>query len=203
MLARVSSIEAYRRWLNWKPLHGDEEEPTVDDLLRYLTSDEPSPAMMAGTAFHAAIERAGHGDHEFFEADGYRFLLPEAEIELPEIRELRAFKDYGSLTVTGKVDCLSGRVVIDHKTTSRVDMERYLEGCQWRFYLDIFEADVFRWHVFEIKEVGDRVYSVKAPQTLEAVRYPGLHDDCAQLAEDYAGFAFQYGLPDSRLEDAA
>lgn len=203
MLARVSSIEAYRRWIGWTPLFDGQEEPTLDDLVRQITTDEPSEAMLAGTAFHAAIERAADGNHDTFEALGYRFLLPEAEIALPDIRELRGFKHYGPLTVTGKVDCLSGQIVIDLKTTSRIDLERYLGGYQWRFYLDIFEADVFRWHIFEISEVEERVYSVKAPQTLEARRYPELGDDCALMAAEYHDFALCHSIPDSRLEDAA
>ena len=203
MLARVSNIEAYRRWMNWKPLFEGQDEPSLDELVNQITTDEPSEAMQAGTAFHAAIETATDGDHDAFEAMGYRFRLPNAEIALPSIRELRGFKDYGPLTVTGKVDCLDGRAVIDHKTTSRVDFERYLEGCQWRFYLDIFEAEVFRWHIFEIKEVGEKTYEVKAPQTLEARRYPELGADCMRLAEEFHEFAVRVGLPDSRLEDAA
>jgi len=203
MLARVSNIEAYRRWLNWKPLFEDQQEPTLYDLVRQITTDEPSEAMMAGTAFHAAIETAADGEHETFEALGYTFILPDAEIALPSIRELRGFKDYGPLTVTGKVDCIEGKVVVDHKTTSRVDFDRYLEGCQWRFYLDIFEAEIFRWHVFQIKEVDTKTYEVSAPQTLEARRYPNLGADCLRHAEAFHDFATRAGLPDSRLDDAA
>lgn len=203
MLTRVSNIEAHRRWMNWKPLFEGQDEPTLEDLVRQITTDEPSEAMMAGTAFHAAIENAADGDHETFEAMGYRFRLPDAEIALPSIRELRGFKDYGALTVSGKVDCLEGNVVIDHKTTSRVDFERYLEGCQWRFYLDIFEAEVFRWHIFEIKEVGERDYEVRPPQAVEARRYPELSSDCARLASEFHDFALRVGLPDAKLEEAA
>lgn len=203
MLARVSNLEAYRRWVNWKPLFEGQEEPSLDDLVSQITTDEPSEAMMAGTAFHAAIETAEDGEHEAFEAMGYRFILPDAEIALPAIRELRGFKDYGALTVSGKVDCLEGRTVIDHKTTKRADFDRFLEGYQWRFYLDIFEAEVFRWHIFEIKEVAEKVYEVKAPQTLEARRYPELAADCSRLAGAFLDFAELVGLPDARLEAAA
>lgn len=203
MLARVSNIEAYRRWLAWRPLFEGQDEPTLDDLVRQITVDEPSAAMLAGTAFHAAIENAADGVHETFEASGHRFILPDAEIALPSIRELRGYKDYGPLTVTGKVDCIDGKVVIDHKTTGRVDFDRYLEGCQWRFYLDIFDAEVFRWHIFEIKEVAELTYEVRAPQTLEARRYPELGTDCSRLADEFHEFATRVGLPDSRLEDAA
>lgn len=192
MLARVSNIEAFRQWKNWRPLFDGQEEPTVDDLVRFITADDPSEAMQAGTAFHKAMELAQDGEHETFEADGYRFMLPDAELALPAIREMRAYGDYGVLTVTGQVDAIVGRTVIDHKTTGRFDPERYLDGCQWKFYLDLFGADTFRWNIFVIKEIEPQVYRVSEPQVLVAYRYPELRADCEVLAADYLDFARQY-----------
>lgn len=189
MLARVSNIEAYRQWKNWQPLFDGQEEPTVEDLVRIITTDEPSEAMKAGTAFHKAMELAGDGSHDTFEASGYRFILPDAELELPAIREMRAYGTYGGLTVTGQVDAAEGRIITDHKTTSKFDPERYLNGCQWKFYLDLFGADEFRWNVFVLKELEERVYSVAAPQTLTAHRYPEMRAHCQELAADYLAFA--------------
>ena len=151
--------------------------------------DDPSPAMLCGTAFHAALEHAAEGDFDTLEALGHRFIMPDAEIALPPIREMRAERQYGPLTVSGQVDGLIGRTVIDHKTTSRAEPERYLDGCQWRFYLDLFEADTFEWLLWVVTEVEPRVYRVAPPQVLRAYRYPGLHDDCARLAADYYDFA--------------
>lgn len=192
MLARVSNVEAYRQWKNWQPLFDGQEEPTVDDLVRFITAGEPSEAMKAGTAFHKAMELAGDGSHDEFEANGYRFILPEAELTLPAIREMRAFGTYGGLTVTGQVDAVEGKIVIDHKTTGRFDPERYLNGCQWKFYLDLFGADEFRWNVFVIKELESLTYSVAAPQSLKACRYPEMHDHCEALAAEYRAFAEQH-----------
>lgn len=183
LLARVSNIESFRRWR-------ESETDTVEDLVSFITGQVPaSPAMEAGTAFHKAIEEAGEGDFETLEANGYVFHLPAAEIELPSIREIRASRDYGGITVTGQADCIHGRTIIDHKTTARVDAERYLTGCQWRFYLDVFDCDVFRWNLFEIKQLGEREYSVATPQALTCTRYPGLREDCERLALAYADFA--------------
>lgn len=182
MLARVSSLESFRRWR-------EDEDQTVDDLVHWLTHDEPSEQMLAGTAFHAALETAEPGEYATLSALGFTFHLPDGELVLPTIRELRAYGQYGPLQVTGQVDGLLGLRVDDHKTTSRFDPDRYLGGYQWRFYLDIFEADVFRWNVFEIREIKPRVYEVSDPQTLEAYRYPGMHEDCARLAADFHEFA--------------
>lgn len=201
MLARVSNIEAYRQWKNWQPLFEGQDEPTVEDLVRFITADEPSEDMLAGTAFHKAMELAADGSHDTFEANGYRFLLPDAEMNLPATREMRAYGVYGGLTVTGQVDGVEGRIVTDHKTTGKFDPERYLNGCQWKFYLDLFGADEFRWNVFVIKELEERVYSVAAPQVLTVRRYPELRHDCEALAADYLAFAKQH-LP-QELPEAA
>lgn len=182
MLARVSNLEAFRYWR-------EAEEQTVEDLIERLTTFQPTPAMEAGTAFHAALEHAPYGEHDQLSANGYTFILPDSTLVLPQVRELRGFKAYGPLTVTGCVDATTGKRVDDHKTTARFDAERYLAGYPWRFYLDIFEADVFRWNVFEIRETKRMVFEVSEPQTLEAYRYPGLHRDCARLAADFYEFA--------------
>lgn len=188
MLARVSNIEEWRKWRS-------DEDATPADLVARLTSFQPTEAMLAGTAFHKALENAIPGEYSALEANGYTFLLEDdAEIYLPTVRELRCFGSYGPLRVTGQVDCLHGTRVEDHKTTAYLNAERYLEGCQWRFYLDIFGADVFRWNVFEIKPVrGEELtYTVGAPHTLEQHRYPGLHDDCMSLAAGFYDFATKH-----------
>lgn len=199
MLARVSNIETFRRWRL-------DEAATPDDLVARLTSFEPTEAMRAGTAFHKAMESATEGEYSELSADGYTFVLADSEIALPPIREVRAFARYGDLTVTGKFDALLGNRVIDHKTTARFNPEGYIEGCQWRFYLDIFGADVFQWNVFELRPLEDeeRSYYVMAPQVLTQYRYPGLHDDCARLAADFYDFAARF-MPhyNPELEQAA
>lgn len=196
MLARVSSLESFRYWR-------EDEDQTPADLVARLTAFEPSEAMLAGTAFHKALEDAKPGEYDTLHAHGYTFHLTDGELALPEIRELRASKQYGPLTVSGCVDVLAGNRIEDHKTTSRVDFERYLAGCQWKFYLDIFGADVFRWNVFEVKQVGRMQYEVKAPQILEQHRYPGMHEDCRALAADFYEFAARF-LPElNQLPEAA
>lgn len=195
MLARVSNLEAFRRWR-------ETEDSTTADLVQWITASEPTEPMRVGTAFHKALEACQPGSFERMEADGYTFLLPDAELALPAIRELRGFKDYHGLTVTGCVDCLDGTVVIDHKTTARIDPERYLAGYQWRYYLDIFEAHTFRWNLFQVREVEPRVYQVSPPEYLEAHRYPGMEMDCLTLALHYHAFA-ELHLPQTQKETAA
>lgn len=198
MLTRVSNIETFRRWRQ-------DEDATAADLIARLTDFHPTEPMLAGTAFHRALELAPYGEHDQLAANGYTFLMPDAVLVLPEVREVRGYKRYGPLVVTGCVDATESWRVDDHKTTASFRPDGYLEGCQWRFYLDIFGAEVFRWNVFEITPVKgqDKTYRVGVPHRLEQCRYPGLHDDCADLAADFYAFAAKH-LPqhNAQLEAA-
>lgn len=187
MLARVSSIETFRRWRL-------DESATPEQLVDRLTNFDPTEAMQAGTAFHAALEVAEPGDFATLEAGGYTFIMPDAAIALPTVREVRASSEYGPMTVTGKFDALYGNRIEDHKTTSGFRPDGYMDGCQWRFYLDIFGCDVFRWNVFEIRadRSEPKTYHVKPPHFLEQCRYPGMHDDCMRLADDFYDFAERF-----------
>lgn len=189
MMYRVSHVEAFRQW-------EADEETDLDWLLRRIRGEEPpSERMLAGTALHKALELAPIGQ-EFAElrVDGYTFrFVGDFELRLSTIRELRGRKTYVvdglPIEITGQVDQIEGKRIDDHKTTGRFDPERYLEGYQWRLYLDIFNADRFRWNVLEMSETDDpKVWDVFAQHTLEQWRYPGLANDCHALVERFARF---------------
>lgn len=192
MIFRVSECESFRQW------RADDDAELSDLLARLRGETPPSDAMLAGTAFHRALELATVGETAELEANGYRFVVDcDAHLALPDIRELRASKAYGPITVTGCVDVIHGLRIEDHKTTGRFDPDRYLDGYQWRLYLDIFGAKVFRWNVFEIREKAPRIYSVLAVHQLEQHAYPRMHDDCARLASDLHQFALEH-MPERR-----
>lgn len=187
---RVSNIEAFRQWR-------DDDEAELSDLVsRVVGTFEPTEAMQAGTAFHKALEVAAEGFAAALETEGYRFHIDcDITVELAAIREIRASKTYMvdglPFIVSGQLDAIEGKRIDDHKTTSRFDPERYLDGYQWRLYLDIFDADLFRWNVFEIKqeavlESGFQEWTVTAAHRLEQHRYPELGEDCARIVGQFA-----------------
>lgn len=185
---RVTNLEQFRIWR-------DDEELEVGWLLARLRGDDaPSEAMQAGTAFHAALESAPECELGTLASGDYRFDFNcDCEIPIPTLKELAIEKQYGNLLVTGHVDGLIGREVVDYKTTSQFDPDRYLAGYQWRFYLDMLNADRFRWEIFVLAEFGpEYCYSVKQAHRLMQSRYPNLHDDCMKLAREYNEFAEKY-----------
>ena len=200
MRVSVTDLDAYRRWR-------EDEEAELEPLLRQLRKLEPpTEPMLAGSALHKALEHAEPGVVSTLEIDGYKFIFDlNAELALPDIREIKAEKVYMidglPVTVVGKIDTLDARTVEDHKATSRFDAERFLDTYQWRYYLDIFGATRFRWNVFEMAEIGERAYKVFALHRLEQFRYGAMHADCVRLLRDFVEFA-RVQLPE-RLAAAA
>lgn len=190
---RVSNVEAFRQFEQ-----DDEADPAqfIDELLHGFG---PSAAMQAGTAFHKALELAvPEVTAKELRSDGHVFtFLGDFEVRLPAIRELRASKTYvvdgQPIVISGQIDAIEGVRIDDHKTTSRFDPDRYLTGYQWRLYLDIFGASVFRWNVFELNELDlPGHYEVRDQHTLEQYRYPALGADCQALVERFARFVREH-----------
>ncbi len=173
------------------------EEADLSALLAQLRREmSPTPAMMAGTALHKALEDSVDATYESLSADGYTFELDfSATLDIPDIREIKATRDYEIngciVTLVGKVDAVYGNRVDDHKLTGRYDAERFVGSYQWRVYLDIFDADEFRWNVFEGRPSSkdDKHYRISALHPLTMHRHPGMTDDIFRALDQYVDFA--------------
>ncbi len=203
MKYRVSSVCAFHEW---------ERDPdaTVEELIEKITGAfAPSPAMLAGTAFHKVLENAVGGIClDSAEELGHRFVFPaDLQVEVAPIRELRASKTYTvdgvPIIISGQVDAIDGLRIEDHKTTAYFNPDRYLDGYQWRIYLDIFGASLFRWNVFEITQVDSTgpsdgfdapapEYEVRSLHRLEQYRYPALEADCLAVVTRFARFVREH-----------
>lgn len=190
---RVSNVEAFRKW------EADEEADTGEFIAELQFGFPASPAMLAGTAFHKALEDAPTGlTVTSLSALGHVFAFRgDFEVRLPVIREVRASKTYmvdgEPIVISGQVDGIEGLRIDDHKTTARFDPDRFLTGYQWRLYLDIFGASNFRWNVFEMAEQDQPgQYEIFAQHTLEQFRYPALPADCQSLVTRFARFVREH-----------
>ncbi|WP_172123191.1 hypothetical protein [Devosia sp. 919] len=189
---RVSAtdIDALRYYLN----NEDGELETFLAQMRRQTP--PTPAMLAGTAFHKALEDFTEGSVARLQAQDHVFNIElEDELDLPALRETKATREYpvGNVLVTlvGKVDGIYGRRIDDHKLTSSYDPERFLSSYQWRIYLEVFEADQFRWNIFEGAEIAgqERVWKVRSLHKLRMYRYPGMAADVEKAVAAFVDFA--------------
>jgi hypothetical protein len=199
---RISVTDIDR--LRW--FRQDEDAELSTFLADMRRETPPTEAMMAGTALHKALETAALGDHKGFRQDGYTFSFEtDAELDLPAIREIKATGEFVVdgcvVTLVGKVDAVHGGRVDDHKLTGRYDPERFLGSHQWRCYLLLLGADLFRWNVFEATESSPKNYLVKHIHQLTMHRYPGMRDDVIRELGWFVQFARAY-LPE-RIGKAA
>jgi len=197
---RVSQVDMFRAW---------EQDPESNSgwLLKALTSNEPTEDMLRGTAFHAALETIKVGEVDRIDSQGFTFLF-DGDFTVPAapVREVRLNKNYGGIVVSGKIDGLFGRHIIDHKAAMWFDAERYFKKYQWRYYLDIFKAEKFTWYVWEMQEHDQepRTYTVRDLHVIEQYRYPELEQDCRALAHRLRDFASVHMKIQSKpdIEDA-
>lgn len=201
--ASVSDIDAFRRYQE------DEEMGLAELLSRLRKQEPPSELMLAGTAFHRALETAEPGEFETLAADGRTFVLElDGELPLSPIREMSITKDYivsgVTVHVRGRVDELDGAEVVDHKTTGQFDPEHLNDGYQWRLYLDMLAALSFRWNVFVISAVAKSpgVYRVTAFHPLRQYAYPAMRADIDALLVKFVEFARTH-LPERVIEECA
>ena len=203
MLVHVTELDLFRKYKE------DEDFP-LEEFLRQLRGTT-SPDLKRGIAFHKAMEKVSLGETDTLVADGHTFAFTcDAEIEAWPRREERRYKDYGGIIVTGASDRVMGRIVCDDKTTKRFDAESYIEKFQWRYYLDMFDADEFRWHVWETREIkepdasildpekevdvwGTHAWEVYAHHLLVQYRYEEIENDCRNLAQEFLEFATSIG----------
>jgi hypothetical protein len=184
MRLSVTDLDSY---LYWK----GSEDMNLDALLRRLRREEPpTPAMLAGTAFHSLLENADTCDLSNAEQDGFKFRFDlESAIALPQIKELKAEHPVsttaGPVVLVGKVDGLRGSTIIDYKLTERFDAERYAGSYQWRCYLMIFRAQRFTYEVFQCRHTDDAIV-VTEHHPLTFYAYPGMEQD---VLRELAGLA--------------
>ncbi len=203
--ASVSNIDKYATYLN------DEDFP-LEVLLRDLRGQTPrTPAMERGHAFAKAMEilsvRSVSGE-SMLVAEGHAFAFTvDAKIEMYPRRELKAEKDYGGIIVSARCDRLHGMTIADDKSTSHFSgdagVEKYIDKKQWRYYLDIFGAHEFIWHIWETREIEfeakdypgiKAAWEVFAHHVVRNYRYPELETECRDLALDFKSFAERVNL---------
>lgn len=173
-----------------------EDRWTLESFMAQLRGQTARTAgMERGSAFAKAMEHAKLGECSTISAEGHTFAFTcDAEIEAWPRREEKREKDYGGVIVSARCDRIMGRVIADDKTTERYDVEKYLDKYQFRYYLDMYDADVFRWHIWECRGLKDpREWEVHDHHLLTQYRYPGMADDCRELALEFAEFSAQVG----------
>lgn len=139
-----------------------------------------------------------------FNINGYLVTLDKAQYctaltyrnEHPgAFHEIRYQKDYGDAIVSGCADMIDGLEIRDIKTkySSYVNDIDYVDSCQWRYYLELFGADVFHFDLFcfegyNLEKYGTDVRGLPLTRHTPAItcyRYGNLENDNRQLLSQF------------------
>ena len=185
----VSDLDLYRAYKQ------DEDFDLAVFMAQLRRQTAKTGAMERGIAFAKAMQNANLGETSVLTAEGHTFAFTcDVEIEAWPRREEKREKDYGGVIVSARCDRVMGNIIADDKTTENYDAEKYMDKYQYRYYMDIWQADEFRWHIWEcraLKNPGE--WEVYAHHLLKQYRYPGMEADCAELAHEFANFASTVG----------
>ena len=154
-----------------------------------------------------------------FDVEGYKVLMdvPQCKTalayrnEYPDaFHEIRLYKDFGNAMITGCADMIDGVEIRDIKTkySSPTDTD-YINSCQWRFYLQLFNADVFHFDlfVFEGYDKDKHGYDVRGlplkryEPSITCYRYDGMEQDNMNLLNSFLEWAEHRGLTKFLMKD--
>lgn len=183
---RASKLDEFRAYLSGELWNGDEY--TAAEFVRRMTTFEESPAMAAGTAVHAIIEKAGFGDlPSRVPQNGWlvHFDL-DADVPMPSAREIPMQREHKGILLSGRVDAMDANTVHDIKTTSAIDLDRYMDSYQWRAYLWMSGRQSFVYDILKVKLEEDiKAVTVQEYVPLKISAYPGLARDVESLLEEF------------------
>jgi hypothetical protein len=181
-------------------VQGLEDKWLIPKVLGVQTSDQKAIARMsAGSALHEWFEDFEPGADRWVvgEMGPYHFDFNcEVELVIPkkEHREVELSRYYDGFKVTGHADGLlpEKSMVVDYKSTTKFDFDRYMDSFQWRLYLDMAEANQMLYQIFVWKNTSPFRYSIEEFHPLSQFAYPGMHDDCVELVRDYRNTVVKY-----------
>lgn len=171
----VTTLEKFRRYMD-EVSESDTEESLIASIKGEFKGNDLTTF---GSAYHKLIEDGAKPEGLLLRADDIYFSKEQAKAALNfkkkhpymqhEIVCRKVYETkYFPIQVGGRVDGIEGVEIRDTKMKfSYIKWEEYLNSVQWKFYLDMLNADVFWYDVFLVK--GFNALQEKAPYTLPDV----------------------------------
>lgn len=201
----VTTLEKFRRYMN-EVSESDTEESLIESLKGEFKGNELA---MIGSAYHKLIEVDTKPEGLLYRAEDIYFTKEQAEpafnfkkkhpLMTHEIVCRKTYETkYFPIQVSGRVDGIEGVQIRDTKMKfSYIKWQEYLDSIQWRFYLDMLDADVFWYDVFLVK--GFNALPPQAPYTLhdvtityeepmQCLRYANMSNDLQLILDQFLEF---------------
>lgn len=204
MRISTTMLESFRRVLFTE--YGSEAE------LIAQVRGEPFPKrwqMDAGTAWHNCLEgqrcelkhvddvegEQGEWEPLFqWESGGYLFSQPAVDLSRqhvgPGIHEVKVSAVICGATIVAQADHVRGLMIQDNKTKfSTCDARDYEQSLQWRLYLLIHEAKVFRYNLFDFLDPKEGYCQLKDIISFRFWPYVGMKSDCEHWVSEFIAWA--------------
>ena len=215
-IVRTTAIEAFRRYL----ANGENDyyEITEQSVIDSVTGEfKGSEYTRIGTAFHSVVQYgepcyADSQDGCMIDVDDHAVRFNEEQLKIAldyrnehpnAYHEYRGYREYGRAIVTGCADMIDGVEIRDIKTKYSTPSDAdYINSCQWRYYLDIFGADVFHFDLFVFNGYSKEKhgYDVRGLELtrhtppITCYRYPEMENDNLALLNQFMDWAEARGL---------
>jgi hypothetical protein len=202
---RISTtlLESFRRYQD-----GLLREDQLVARIRGL--DAPTWRVLLGRAYDAVLQHpdryAVAGGYYYNDPECARpFRFEEADVApalalIPSHHDAERFqpkreREIAGHVVVAKADYLEGLHVDEFKTrVGDYDAVGYLDSMQWRFLLELFDADAVTYRVFRLADPSEGPPRFLSIETLPLYRYPALHDACVAHVEAFARWVYARGL---------
>lgn len=225
-LIRVTQLEKFRRFISGEYEY-ETEQGVIDCITQEFTGNEQTRIGTAFHSIvetgKPLCEKVTAGERSFlyygkeqkepvpggrkFNIDGYNVVLDVNQCQVAldyrneypnAYHEIRLYKDFGDAVITGCADMIDGMEIRDIKTKysypSDVD---YINSCQWKFYLELFQANVFHFDlfVFEGYDKNKHGYDVRGlplkryEPAITCYRYEGMEQDNMNLVHSFLEWA--------------
>lgn len=204
----VTTLEKFRRYMN-EVSSWDTEESLIESIKGIFKGNDKTKT---GSAFHKIIEGEYSKVKTGIVAEDVFFTSQQAKVALDYkkrhplmVHEISIRKTYHSnffpIQISGRIDGAEGLVIRDTKTKYRaVDVQEYLDSCQWKYYLDMLDANIFYYDLFEVQrfEFGTMpgsslMYLSKevefiAHEPLQCLRYEMMVPDIMKILNEFLDY---------------
>lgn len=201
----VTTLEKFRRYMAGTSSY-DTEESLIESIKGIFLGNDKT---IFGSAFHKIIEGEYERKANRVLADNVSFTKVQAQVAFDYkkrhklmVHEISIRKEFSTnyfpIQVSARVDGTEGLNVHDTKTKFRsIDLQEYADSCQWKFYLNMLEADAFYYDLFEVKgfvELGRLPYKIPDEviiiphEPFQCIRYESMNDEIHSLLNSFLDY---------------
>lgn len=177
--------------------HRSSEQDVELFVMELLKLTPFSKKAEAGVAFHSYIEKFGYGETPLhFNSNGWEFAITSPTdnpiiIPYPYAREIKFSRNWYNINIFSVIDGIDAYGIHDIKTTSKLNIEKYIESWQWKIYLwltdNLYNKFIYDIFIVDIDEKKNKVL-INGYERLTLNSYPTMENDIYNIFNEYSDY---------------